>query len=172
MAASTSTSRLFPVLKKLWQNRRAGVAVVLGLSALTGLAVAFSMPRGPATASQALAVMLVGLGTGLLAGLVLPSRWAMLLAPCAHVLAIEIGRIGVDGPTVDAIRLDSAYGILALILGRGFHGLVGLLPMVLGRAVCPFPGRSSLIWSAISSSWAGTSAAQVNHTLRLTRPLH
>ena len=35
------------------------------------------------------------------------------------------------GPTVGAIRLDETFGILALILGRGFHGLVGLLPMIL-----------------------------------------
>jgi pimeloyl-ACP methyl ester carboxylesterase len=36
------------------------------------------------------------------------------------------------GPTVDAIRLDNTFSILAFLLGRGFHGLVGLLPMLLG----------------------------------------
>ena len=59
------------------------------------------------------------------------SRWALLLAPLAYVVAIELARRGLAGPTVGAIRLDETFGILALIVGRGFHGLVGLLPMLI-----------------------------------------
>jgi pimeloyl-ACP methyl ester carboxylesterase len=65
----------------------------------------------------------------------------MLLAPLAHAIAIEIGRLDVVGPTVDAIRLDNMYGVLALILGRGFHGFVGLLPMMLGVSLGVALGR-------------------------------
>ncbi len=126
---------------RVWSNRWIGVAVVVAIAALTGLLVALTMPRGPATAAQALIVMAIGLAVGLTAGLALPSRWTMLLAPVAHVLAIEIARVKVVGPTVDAIRLDGIYGILALVLGRGFHGLVGLLPMVLGVSLGAALGR-------------------------------
>jgi pimeloyl-ACP methyl ester carboxylesterase len=60
------------------------------------------------------------------------SPWAMVLAPLAYMLAIEFGRLSIIGPTVDGLRLNEAFGVLALILGRGFHGLVGVLPMILG----------------------------------------
>jgi pimeloyl-ACP methyl ester carboxylesterase len=56
----------------------------------------------------------------------------MVLVPCAYMLAIEIGRFPITGPTVDGLRLNEPFGILALLLGRGFHGLVGVLPIVLG----------------------------------------
>jgi hypothetical protein len=119
------------LLDSLWRNRWAGTAVACGLAALAGLVVAWTMPRGPATATQALIIMALGLAVGLIAGLVLRSRWALLLAPLAYVVAIELARRGLAGPTVGAIRLDETFGILALILGRGFHGVVGLLPMLI-----------------------------------------
>jgi pimeloyl-ACP methyl ester carboxylesterase len=103
--------------------------------ALSGWLVAVTMPRGPVTAAQALMVMGVGLVVGVLAGLVSQSRWMILFAPLAHVIAFELARMQAFGPTVDMIRLDSTYGILGLILGRGFHGLVGLLPMMLGASI-------------------------------------
>ena len=117
------------------QHRWIGMMAAAGVAALTGLLVALAMPRGPATAAQALFVMATSLVVGLVAGMVMRSRWAMLLAPVAYVIAVEIRRLDVVGPTVDAIRLDNTYGILALILGRGFHGLVGLLPMILGAGL-------------------------------------
>jgi len=40
----------------------------------------------------------------------------MLLATIAYMIAIEIGRLNIVGPTVDAIRLNEPFGILALIL--------------------------------------------------------
>ncbi len=64
--------------------------------------------------------------TGLVVGL------TMLLAPAVYIAAVELVRLNAVGPTVDAIRLNNTFGILAFILGRGFHGLVGLLPMILG----------------------------------------
>ena len=111
------------------------LVVSVVVAALSGWLVAVIMPRGPVTAAQALMVMGIGLVVGVLAGLVSQSRWMILLAPLAHVVAFELARMQAFGPTVDMIRLDNAYGILGLILGRGFHGLVGLLPMMLGASI-------------------------------------
>lgn len=105
---------------------------VLGVSAIAGVLVALVLPRGPTTALQALVVLIAGLGIGVTTGLVLRSRWALVFAPLAHILAIELTRLDAVGPTVDAVRFDSAFGLLALLLGRGFHFLVGLLPMIIG----------------------------------------
>ncbi len=118
----------------LWEHRLVGAAVTVVVAALAGLLVAANMPHGPATAPQALIVLALGLIVGLAAGLTMRSRWALLLAPLTYVLAVEFAQRGVAGPTVGAIRLDGTFGILALMLGRGFHGVVGLLPMVLGAA--------------------------------------
>jgi proline iminopeptidase len=121
-------------LNMVWRDRRIGWLVALAFSISSGLLVSRLIPRGPATSTQALIGMAGALGIGLLVGLVHPSRWTLLLAPLTHALALELGRIQVAGPTVDAIRLDNTYGILALILGRGFYALVGLLPMILGAS--------------------------------------
>ena len=99
-------------------------------AAAAGLALAVMMPRGPMTSTQSLTALTLGLAVGSLAGWLMASRWAALLAPAAFGAAFEIGRIGAVGPTVDAIRLDGIYGILALVVGRGFDVLVVGLPMV------------------------------------------
>jgi proline iminopeptidase len=99
---------------------------------LAGVLGAVIMPRGPATAGQTLFVIALSLAVGLLAGLVMESRWTMLLAPAAYIAAVELARLNVVGPTVDAVRFDNIFSILAFILGRGFHGLVALLPMFMG----------------------------------------
>ncbi|MCU0551368.1 MAG: hypothetical protein MUC48_18625, partial [Leptolyngbya sp. Prado105] len=121
-------------LRKLWRNPRMAAVVVTVAAVLFGLAVARTMPRGSTTTAQTLIVMATSLILGGLAGIILKSRWAMLIAPIAYIIAIEVGQFNLIGPTVDAIRLDEPFGILALILGRGFHGLVGILPMIIGCA--------------------------------------
>lgn len=133
---SQTQSKIIPdAIERLWQARWSGVILSAGLAALSGWLVTQAMPYGPATAAQALIVMMAGLVVGLMAGLVMRSYWAMLLAPIAYILAVELTRLDAIGPTVDAIRLNETYGILALLLGRGFHGLIGLLPMLLGVGV-------------------------------------
>ena len=88
------------------------------------------MPRGPMSSAESLAALVLGVGVGVLTGWLMASRWAALLAPATFGAAFEIGRIRAVGPTVDAIRLDGFYGILALVVGRGFDVLVIGLPMV------------------------------------------
>jgi pimeloyl-ACP methyl ester carboxylesterase len=103
--------------------------------ALAAAALVLLLPRGPLTAGQALVAMGFGLAAGGASGVLLRSRWAMLLAPLVVASAYELSWVWLDGPTVDGPRVDSAYGILALLLGRGFFGLVCFTPMVLGAAL-------------------------------------
>lgn len=136
MARHTSQqiSSVQRLLHVLWRDRRIGSAVVSVLALLLGLAIAQTMHRGPATAAQALIVMASSLIVGGVAGFILRSRWAMLIMPLVYMIAVEIGRWQIIGPTVDGLRLNEPFGILALILGRGFHGLMGVLPLLLGSA--------------------------------------
>ena len=116
-------------------KRLSKAAVAAGgaaLVSLTGFLATLTMPYGPATAAQVWLVMASSLVVGLIGGLVLRTRWALLLLPLVYVLTVEATRLNAVGPTVDAIRLDNVFGILALIVGRGFHGVVALLPMLWG----------------------------------------
>jgi len=90
------------------------------------------MPRGPVTGGQGLVVIGVSLLVGMAAGFVTRSRWAVLLTTLAYIAAYELARIGIGGASLEQIRLDSANGIAAFVAGRGFHGLLALLPMVVG----------------------------------------
>ena len=122
------------LLAYVWRDRRIGAAVALGVAASTAAVLAAVMPRGPITTVQALAARAAGLVVGLACGLAMRSRWAMLLAPRAFATVFELRWLTVDGPTVDGVELGTAYGILSLLLGRGFFALVALLPMLLGAA--------------------------------------
>ncbi|MEO5898645.1 MAG: alpha/beta fold hydrolase, partial [Ilumatobacteraceae bacterium] len=86
------------------------------------------------TTTQVLTGMVIGALVGVTAGVAMRSRWALLLAPVVFVAVFEVVRIGADGPTVDGIHPGSTYGIVAFAVGRGFHGVVALVPMLLGAA--------------------------------------
>ena len=122
------------VLTRLWAEPRIGFAVSAAVSAIWGLIAGWWTPRGPLTTFQVLAAMAIGLAVGWASGLVSRSRWAMLMTPLAFVIVFELIRMGTSGPTVDA-PAASTYGIFALVVGRGYHGLVALTPMVLGGAL-------------------------------------
>ncbi len=121
-----------PAMEWLWSDWRIGLVVSVSLAAGFGLLSAWLIPRGPITTTEALASMMVALVVGVGAGLVTGSRWSMAIAPVAFLLVFELARIGTVGPTVDAINLGSFYGVVALVLGRGVHGLLVLAPMALG----------------------------------------
>lgn len=112
---------------------RVGLAVAVPAS--YGLIAGWWTPRGPVTTSQALAAMVLALAVGVAAGWVMRSRWAMLLSPLVFVAVFEVMRLGAVGPTVDGVHPGSFYGLVALIAGRGFHGLLTLTPMILGAAL-------------------------------------
>jgi hypothetical protein len=108
--------------------------VAVTIAALSGAVTATVMPRGPVTTEHALLLMVIGLATGLTVAFLMRSRWAMLAAPLLHVLVFELVRLDETGPTVDGPSFDTAYGVLALLLGRGVYALLGIAPMILGAA--------------------------------------
>ena len=116
----------------MWGHRWLGVAAAVGLGALTALVSSVPMPRGPVTGGQALVVIGVSLLIGAAAGYLMRSRWALVLAPLAYIVAYELARLGIAGASLEAVRFDSIYGVAAFIAGRGFHALLALLPMVAG----------------------------------------
>jgi pimeloyl-ACP methyl ester carboxylesterase len=77
-------------------------------------------------------VVVAAFGVGAGAGRLTGSRWALLLTPVTFALAFELARLPVDGPTVDGIRLDSIYGVLMLVAGRGVDAVLMLLPLTVG----------------------------------------
>ena len=133
-------------------GRRTQIALGVVVPIVWAVIAAWWMPRGPLTAGQALASMAVGLGVGALTGWLMASRWAMLAAPAIFAIVFEVLRIGLDGPTVDAPAM-TMYGLFALVVGRGFHGLVGLVPMMLGAAL-----GSGLVRHGRSSGSSGLGA--------------
>jgi pimeloyl-ACP methyl ester carboxylesterase len=123
--------------KRAAADRRRAIetAVAAGGVSLVALLTGVFIPFGPITNTQVWIVMLSSLGIGLFAGWLTRTSWAMLLAPLTYILIFELVRYNGLLPTTGALRLDNSYGLLALIMGRGFHGLVGLLPMVLGAGL-------------------------------------
>lgn len=102
------------------------------LAVAAGLTVGWLLPRGPVTTSQALAAVILGLVLGAAVVILARSRWVLLVAPVLFVAGYELVRLPVDGPTVDAIRLDGIYGALLFVVGRGVDGLLIILPMLVG----------------------------------------
>lgn len=116
-------------------DRRVAFAAVVALGAVAGLLLATVIPRGPTTTLAGLGAIFLALVVGLASGLLLRSTWALIPAGLAQLLVFEVARSGLDGPTVDAIRLDSTFGIIALLVGRGLHALLVLVPLVVGARV-------------------------------------
>lgn len=107
------------------------------IGAALAIASTVPFPRGPVTSGQALLCIGASLVAGLAAGRLARTRWSILLAPLAYIAASEVTRsvIGVAGATFGPVRLDNTYGIVALVAGRGVHGLLALLPLAAGASV-------------------------------------
>lgn len=118
-----------------WRDSRRGMAAAVVAAAGFGLLAGWFTPRGPVTAAQVLTALISGLAVGVACGFLMRSRWAMLLAPFVFVAVFELVRFGADGPTVDAPDLTSLLGTVVAAIGRGFHGILTVLPMVLGAAL-------------------------------------
>ena len=127
-------------------DRRVAVSAGVLLAAVWGVTAGLWTPRGPLTTSTAVWSIVISLVVGGLAGLLLNSRWAMLMSPAVFAVVFEITRMGVDGPMVDGLHA-SFYGAIAFITGRGFQALLTLVPMALG--------------AALGAGWARTRTGQV-----------
>lgn len=106
----------------------------LGIGALWGIVAASWTPRGPTTTTEALVTLGVSLGCGVAAGILGGSRWLVLLGPLTFLVAFELVRLPIEGPTVDTIQ-PTLYGLMAFASGRGFDAFLVLLPLALGAAV-------------------------------------
>jgi proline iminopeptidase len=131
----TGSTRAGALVRRVEADRRLAWGAALLVAVAYGALAGWWTPRGPHSAFEALAAMGLGLLVGLLAAFVVRSRWVVPAAPVAFAAAVELVRLGVPGPTVDGVHLDSTYGILAFATGRGVHGLLALLPMVLGAVL-------------------------------------
>jgi pimeloyl-ACP methyl ester carboxylesterase len=131
--------------------RPVAVAGAAAAVVAAGVVLGLVMPRGPMTSGQSLAALGGAVVVGLLAGALVRSRWAALAAPVLLAAVVELVRIGEQGPTVDALRFDSVYAVLVMAAGRGFDGLVILLPMAvaalwgaaLARRAAPDRGQAA-----------------------------
>lgn len=112
-----------------------GTLLGIALAAVSGLLAALAMPRGPVTTTQAVLLLAAAFAVGVIGGATLRSRWALIALPLAHLAVFELGRISAVGPTVDLPRFDSAFGILALLVGRGVFAMLALVPMAVGTGV-------------------------------------
>jgi hypothetical protein len=75
-----------------WGDRRITLPAAATLGAVSGVLAAALLPRGPTTGPQALALLTGVLLVGATAGLLLRSRWSLLLAPLAHLAGFEVAR--------------------------------------------------------------------------------
>lgn len=120
------------MLQLAWATRRSGTILTVAVAAATGLVAAVATSRGPVSSADVLATIVVSFVVGAVAGLLTGSRWAAIAVPLAAIVSFEVGRLPVEGPTVDAISLGSTYGMIAFAVGRGFHALLAVVPMILG----------------------------------------
>ncbi len=130
-ATADRRARRFTGWDSPWLRWSTAVVVAATYGVLAGVWT----PRGPLSTAEALAAIALGAATGAAVGLVLRSRWAIVLAPAVFITVFEVARLEATGPTVDGIHLTSTYGVIALVVGRGVHGVLTLLPMVLGASL-------------------------------------
>ena len=128
----TAAGRALPREATRTAPRWPSLIIAAAVGATVALLSAVPMPRGPASGGQALLVIGLSLAAGLAIGYQARTRWALIVMPVAYMTAYELARIGVGGATVDSFRVDSAYGIIALVTGRGLHGLLAVFPMLVG----------------------------------------
>lgn len=109
----------------------AHLAVALGVAGVA-VAAGLAMPLGPLTTAQSVTSVLSCLVVGVIAGFLTASRWWILLAPVVFAVAFELARLPASGPTIDTVRLDTLYGVLTFLVGRGVDAVLLLFPLAVG----------------------------------------
>ena len=130
--AARAVRSLRKMLAPCWDDWRLGIGSAAGMAGIWGIVAGLTTPRGPLTSEEALWSLAISVLVGTAGGFVSRSRWATLVTPAAFAAAFELVR-SVQGPTVDGFHV-SMYGLLAFIVGRGFHALISLVPLALGAA--------------------------------------
>ncbi|WP_127502482.1 alpha/beta fold hydrolase [Actinoplanes solisilvae] len=103
-------------------------------AALWGAVAGWWTPRGPLTVTQALCSVAVSVAIGWAAGRSGRSRLIWLTVPVAFLVALELARSGVAGPSAEPPHA-SLFGVVALVAGRGLQAVLTLLPLLLGLAL-------------------------------------
>lgn len=134
-------------------------SIALAIPLLTGLAFGRWLPRGPATAAEALSIMVLALLVGLVSGALANRRWAILGVPAVFAMGVEVARWGVVGPTVDRIHLVSTYGVIAFVVGRGVQAILVLAPMALGATYGVAAARARAGRAGGALGWLATGLA-------------
>jgi proline iminopeptidase len=106
---------------------------LLAMAVPAGAAVlaAVLVPRGPLTTAEALVSMGVAVAVGIAAGALTAGRWSVVSTPLVFVAVFELGRIGAQGPTVDAPQL-TLMGLLVALGVRAVLALIMLVPIAVG----------------------------------------
>jgi pimeloyl-ACP methyl ester carboxylesterase len=110
------------------------------------LLAAALIPRGPTGRVAVVVLMVATLLAGGLAGVVLRTRWAALLAPALHLVAFEAARASVfhvAGQTFGRPRFDTSLGVVMFAAGHVMYAVVALAPMVLGAILGAAVARRS-----------------------------
>ncbi|MGQ1838695.1 alpha/beta fold hydrolase [Kocuria turfanensis] len=115
--------------------------MALVLTAAAGLITGLVLPRGPVATAQSVTMLMICVLVGAATGVLTASRWSMLVAPLTFLAAFELARAPADGPTVDGVHLQSIYGVMAFLAGRGFDALVMLFPLAVGALWGAAAGR-------------------------------
>src|SRR3954454_5990063 len=113
---------------------RLAVGLTLTIAVVAGLAGDIVAPRGPTTTGNALLLMAGAFVVGGVAGVLVGLRWILIPLVIDELAGGELGRLDLTAATLD-VRLDNAFGILALVLTRGLHGLLVIPPLVSGVLV-------------------------------------
>src|SRR5687768_1907926 len=72
---ATPRTRLAAVAGRVPRGRRAAVVIALVMAGAYGAMMGVALPRGPVTTSQAVTTLGISVVVGLLAGIVMQSRW-------------------------------------------------------------------------------------------------
>jgi proline iminopeptidase len=130
--------------------------MAIGASGAFAIAAAWALPRGPLTTIQAVVLLLGALAVGLGLGALVQGRWAWAIGPASFVLAYELRWLGVEGPMFDRPPLDSILSVLVLALGRGWLGLLVVVPMLVGVAHGRGLGRRRVRQDRVGSHHLGS----------------
>jgi proline iminopeptidase len=133
-------------------------AAALGVTGTYAVAAAWTLPRGPLTTAQTVVLLLGALTVGVGLGAAVHQRWVWAVGPVLFVLAYELRWLGVDGPMFDRPPLDSVLSLIALVFGRGWLGVLVIVPMLVGVA----HGRGV----SRRRGWGGDRAPAPGHPLR------
>ncbi len=123
------------LLDWVWSTGWVGVVVAAALILTFAELAAEFTPRGPVTSVQAFVTMGAALVVGLVAGLVVPSRWLLLAGPLGFTGMFELSRMQYVGASIDAPSFGSTLEIIGVTVGRLFPMVVTLLPLVAGTAL-------------------------------------